>query len=105
MSYCPPMPESVSADRSAPTSHDHAEGLLALARKIQKTKGVNWDRAWSEAVSQLNPEVNDSSNSSKSSEKPEVLAGTNGVSASWTDPGIRDFWVIGKILWIRTKVD
>jgi hypothetical protein len=74
------MPESVSADRkvsSAPTSHDHAEALLSLARKIQKRKGVSFDRAWSEAVSQLKPEVNDSSNSSQSSQKPEVLSGTN----------------------------
>jgi hypothetical protein len=90
MSYYPPMPESVSADRKvtgAPTSHDHAEALLTLARKIQKTKGVSFDRAWAEAVSQLSPEVNDNS------KKPEALAGTNG--ASYTERNFREFSVRG----------
>ena len=96
MSYYPPMPESVSADRKvtgAPVSEDHGEALLTLARKIQKTKGVSFDRAWTEAVSQLNPEVNDSS------KKPEALSGTNG--ASYTERNFREFSVTG----IRRKVD
>jgi hypothetical protein len=96
MSYYPPMPESVSADRKvkdAPVSEDHGGAILSLAKKIQKTKGVSFDRAWTEAVSQLNPEVNQSSNSSQKSEKPEVLAGTNG--ASYTETKFREFSVTG----------
>jgi hypothetical protein len=98
MSYYPPMSQFVSADRSAPVSEDHAGGLLALARKIQESKGVSFHRAWSEAVSQLSSEVN-SSNSLQSTARPEVWAGTNG--ASYTESKFRDFKVRG----IRTKVD
>jgi hypothetical protein len=96
MSYYPPMPESVSADRKvtgAPVSEDHGGAILSLARKIQKTKGVSFDRAWTEAVSQLNPEVNDNS------KKPAALAGTNG--ASYAERNFREFSVYG----IRRKVD
>lgn len=96
MSYYPPMPDSVSADRKvtgALVSEDHGGAILSLARKIQKSKGVSFDRAWTEAVSQLAPEVNDSS------KKPEALAGTN--STSYTERNFREFSVYG----IRRKVD